>query len=45
MVRHQYLFLKKCLNYKDIYKYYGVTQEDIETKSERYQDVVRALCR
>ena len=31
--------------FKDIYKYYGVTQEDIETKSERYQDVVRALCR
>ena len=31
--------------YKDIYKYYGVTSEDIRTKSKRYEDVVRALTR
>lgn len=30
---------------KDIHRYYGVTEEDIKTKSERYKDVVRALCR
>ena len=29
--------------YKDIYKYYGVTNEDIRNKSKRYEDVVRAL--
>ena len=29
--------------YKDIYRYYGVTREDIRTKSERYKDVVRTL--
>lgn len=28
---------------KDIYRYYGVTKEDIENKSERYKDVVRNL--
>lgn len=30
---------------KEIYRYYGVTEEDIRTKSQRYKDVVRALCR
>ncbi len=30
---------------KDIFRYYGVTQEDIESKSKRYQDVVRVLSR
>ena len=30
---------------KDIHRYYGVTEEDIRTKSGRYKDVVRALCR
>lgn len=30
---------------KDIHRYYGVTEEDIKTKSKRYEDVVRALCR
>ena len=29
--------------YKDIYRYYGVTSEDIETKSKRYEQVIRAL--
>lgn len=29
--------------YKDIHRYYGVTAEDIRTKSKRYQNVVRAL--
>ena len=29
--------------YKDVYRYYGVTSEDIRTKSKRYEDVVRAL--
>lgn len=31
--------------YKDIYRYYGVTKQDIESKSERYKDVVRTLSR
>lgn len=30
---------------KDIFKYFGVSKEDIETKSERYKDIVRALSR
>lgn len=30
---------------KDIHKYYGVTSEDIEKKSKRYEQVVRALTR
>lgn len=29
--------------YRDVYRYYGVTQKDIETKSERYEDLVRTL--
>lgn len=29
--------------YKDVYRYYGVTKEDIENKSKRYEQVVRAL--
>lgn len=29
--------------YKDIYRYYGVTKEDIESKSKRYKEVVRNL--
>lgn len=28
--------------YKDIYRYYGVTEEDIRFKTARYRDVVRA---
>ena len=31
--------------YKEIFQYYGVSKEDIENKSERYKDVVRALSR
>ena len=31
--------------YRDVHKYYGVTSEDIETKSKRYEQVVRALTR
>lgn len=31
--------------YKDIYRYYGVTEEDIKNKTKRYEEVVRALCR
>lgn len=29
--------------YKEIYRYYGVTKEDISKKTERYNNVVRAL--
>lgn len=29
--------------YKDVYRYYGVTSEDIKNKSKRYEQVVRAL--
>lgn len=29
--------------YKDVYRYYGVTSEDIRSKSKRYEQVVRAL--
>lgn len=29
--------------YKDIYRYYGVTKEDIQFKSDRYKDVVQTL--
>lgn len=31
--------------YRDVYKYYGVDSEDIEKKSKRYEQVVRALIR
>ncbi|MBP3617861.1 MAG: hypothetical protein J6J38_07480 [Lachnospiraceae bacterium] len=31
--------------YKDIYRYYGVTEEDIKNKTKRYEEVVRTLCR
>lgn len=31
--------------FKDVYRYYGVTSEDIEKKSKRYEQVVRALIR
>ena len=31
--------------YKDVHRYYGVTREDIEMKSKRYEQVVRALIR
>ena len=31
--------------FKDVHKYYGVTAEDIEKKSKRYEQVVRALIR
>lgn len=30
--------------YKNIYRYYGVTDEDIKNKSKRYEEIVRALC-
>ena len=29
--------------YKDVYRYYGVTKEDIESESKRYKDVVQTL--
>ena len=29
--------------YKDVYRYYGVTNQDIENKSKRYEQVVRSL--
>lgn len=29
--------------YKDIYRYYGVSEEDIKMKSKRYENIVRAL--
>lgn len=29
--------------FKDVYRYYGVTREDIENKSKRYEQVVRTL--
>ena len=29
--------------YKRIYKYYGVTQADIENKTERYKDLLSTL--
>ena len=31
--------------FKDVHRYYGVTREDIEMKSKRYEQVVRALIR
>ena len=31
--------------YKDVHKFYGVTREDIENKSKRYEQLVRALTR
>ena len=31
--------------FKDVHRYYGVTSEDIENKSKRYEQVVRALTR
>lgn len=30
---------------KDIYRYYGVTKEDIENKSKRYEELLRTLAR
>lgn len=29
--------------YKDVYRYYGVTKQDMDNKSKRYKDVVQAL--
>ena len=29
--------------YKDVYRYYGVTKEDIESESKRYKDVIQTL--
>lgn len=29
--------------YKDVYRYYGVTKQDMENKSKRYKDVVQVL--
>ena len=31
--------------FKEVYRYYGVTAEDIENKSKRYEQVIRALTR
>lgn len=31
--------------YKDVYRYFGVTKEDIENKTKRYESVVRTLAR
>ena len=31
--------------YKDIYRYYGVTEDDIRNKTRRYEEVVRTLSR
>lgn len=31
--------------FRDIYKYYGVTEEDICTKSKRYEELIRTLAR
>ena len=31
--------------FKDVYRYYGVTAEDIKNKSKRYEQVIRALTR
>ena len=31
--------------FKDVHRYYGVTSEDIEKKSKRYEEVVRVLIR
>lgn len=31
--------------YKDVYRYYGVTEEDIRNKTKRYEEVVRTLSR
>ena len=31
--------------YREIYRYYGVSQKDIDDKSKRYEDVIRALAR
>jgi hypothetical protein len=29
--------------YRDIYRYYGVSQEDIDHKTARYEDVIKTL--
>lgn len=29
--------------FKDVHRYYGVTVEDIENKSKRYEQVIQAL--
>lgn len=29
--------------YKDIYRYYGVTEEDVRMKSERYKELLGVL--
>ena len=31
--------------FKDVYRYYGVTAEDIKNKTKRYEQVIRALTR
>lgn len=31
--------------YKDIYRYYGVTEDDMKNKTKRYEEVVRTLSR
>ncbi|MDD6291706.1 MAG: type II CAAX endopeptidase family protein [Lachnospiraceae bacterium] len=31
--------------YRDVYQYYGVTKEDIEHRTKRYEDLIRTLAR
>ena len=31
--------------YRDVYRYYGVTQEDIDSESRRYKELVNCLAR
>ena len=42
MAQHPILFYKV---FKDVYRYYGVTKEDIASKTKRYDMVVRTLAR
>ena len=31
--------------FRDVYKYYGVTQDDIDNQTKRYEDMLRTLAR
>ncbi|MCI7107513.1 MAG: hypothetical protein MR945_06480 [Agathobacter sp.] len=31
--------------YRDVYQYYGVTKDDIEHRTKRYEDLIRTLAR
>ena len=31
--------------YRDVYRYYGVTQEDIDSGSRRYKELINTLAR